>query len=222
MKLDVQIVRQQRNTVQLTIKQNGGIIVKAPNHLTDNQITEYVNSKKEWIFSKLSYVNKKTDKLNATIGNDHLTLLGEKVNVLVANVASTELVENNLLLPTKQAKNQEDKKRLISAFLTKKAKEILPQFVAQIASKLSVCPTGIKIKDSVAKWGSCDAKGLIMLNSKLIMLPFEIIEYVILHELCHLIELNHSTNFWTIIQNLMPNFKQLRHRLAEFDLLLRN
>lgn len=221
MQIEVVIIRQQRNTVQISITPDGKVQVKAPKTLADEQIWEFVRKKRVWISNKLNQKHGQITKLQEIESFEHITLLGEKINILLAGVQKPELVNNVLLLPQKLIKNEADKQKLIAAYLTKKAKEILPQIIAQIAAKLSVCPTEIKIKHSTAKWGSCDANGIIMLNCKLIMLPYELIEYVALHELSHLYELNHSTKFWKIVETFLPSYKDSRRQLKEYTLLLR-
>src|ERR1700677_3258085 len=67
--------------------------------------------------------------------------------------------------------------------------------------------TAIKISKSRSKWGSCSSKAVLSFNWRLIFAPIEILEYVIVHEMCHIIQMNHSKKFWVVVENIYPNYK---------------
>ena len=77
----------------------------------------------------------------------------------------------------------------------------------------------IAIKNTKSRWGSCSKKGNLNFNYKIALLPIELADYVIVHELCHLGELNHSSRFWKLIEMVLPNYKELRKRFQK-DILL--
>jgi len=74
-------------------------------------------------------------------------------------------------------------------------------------------PTQITIRDQRTRWGSCSSKGTISLNWRLVLAPPEVLNYVIVHELCHLVEHNHSNRFWAQVEKACPHFKQYRQWL---------
>ena len=79
---------------------------------------------------------------------------------------------------------------------------------------------GVKIINSRAKWGSCDSKSNLSFNFKMLMLPPNLIDYIIIHELSHLLELNHSQKFWEIVGSVMPSYKKHRQLLKSSGFLL--
>ena len=83
------------------------------------------------------------------------------------------------------------------------------------AARMSVNPTRVQLRDMRRKWGSCSSKGTVTLNTRLTWLEHDLVEYIVCHELAHLIELNHSKKFWAIVERYMPDYKQrvdkLRH-----------
>ena len=78
----------------------------------------------------------------------------------------------------------------------------------------------MKISDSSGRWGSCSSKGVICFNWRVIMLPPTIIDYVIIHELCHLVEMNHSKKFWRQVETFLPNTPKLKEAIKEYGFLL--
>ncbi len=99
--------------------------------------------------------------------------------------------------------------------LTRQAAEVIPPKVAAIASVLNVDYGRVTIRHQVSRWGSCSAKGNLNFNCLLMLAPDEVIDYVIIHELCHRQQLNHTPSFWTLVEMHCPNYKQYRHWLRE-------
>lgn len=93
------------------------------------------------------------------------------------------------------------------------AKIVLQERTAFRASNMGVDYGKITIRDQVTRWGSCNAKGDLSYNWKLILLPAQLLDYVVVHELAHRKEMNHSARFWNIVERELPDYRQLRKRL---------
>jgi hypothetical protein len=97
------------------------------------------------------------------------------------------------------------------------AKEMFPQIVTPVINNFrriyNVAPNKISVKKMKSRWGSCSSKGSISLNSKLIQTPVRCIEYVMVHELCHLIHFNHSKNFYSLLAEVIPDWKERKKEL---------
>lgn len=112
---------------------------------------------------------------------------------------------------------QEWLKKVILNAMRKRAKEILPVRLQELATKHNLHYTGVSLRDSRTRWGSCSSRGTISLNIHLVLLPLELVDYVLLHELCHTVEMNHSERFWARLDALVQgNSKLLRRALREF------
>lgn len=94
-------------------------------------------------------------------------------------------------------------KKVIAESMRKRAKETLPLRLAELAAKHGLHYNCVSIRDCHTRWGSCNSKGNITLSIYLMMLPCELIDYVLLHELCHTLEMNHSSHFWERLSNLL-------------------
>ena len=96
-----------------------------------------------------------------------------------------------------------------------KAREIFEQKVSYYAQMMGVSYGRIAIRDQKTRWGSCSGKGNLNFNCLLMMAPDEVVDYVVVHELCHLIEMNHSKAFWAQVEQVMPDYKKHRKWLKD-------
>ena len=99
--------------------------------------------------------------------------------------------------------------------LADQALKVIPERVAYYAPKVGVTYGNITIRNQKSRWGSCSAKGNLNFNWKLALMPDEILDYVVVHELAHRMEMNHSDKFWKIVENVLPDYRERRKWLKE-------
>lgn len=100
--------------------------------------------------------------------------------------------------------------------LTEEAKKVIPLRVAYFAEKMSVTYGRITIRNQKTRWGSCSSKGNLNFNCQLMLMPDEVIDYVVVHELCHRVHMNHSGEFWKLVKQVMPDYEERRRLLREY------
>ena len=100
------------------------------------------------------------------------------------------------------------------------AKEYIPKRADYYAQLLGVTYERIRIAEQKTRWGSCSSKGTLSFNWKLMLAPPKVLDYVVVHELCHLIEMNHSPRFWKQVENVIPDYKEYRKWLKENGITL--
>ena len=213
------IERSNRKTLSLLVLKNGSVIVKAPISMRDSTINKFVEEKQNWIKEKLLFVNKTNDKFKDIISYKQFLLYGNKYNLVLSDVKKIETSDNfEILMPQKYEKDKILKQ--LKIWYKKAAKQILQDRLSFIESRVKLKSSAMKIGDSKGRWGSCNNKGTICFNFRVIMLPPRIIDYVIVHELCHLVEMNHSKKFWDLVQKFLPNYAVARKEIKEYGFLL--
>ena len=96
------------------------------------------------------------------------------------------------------------------------AKERIPRRVAYFAQRMGVTYGRITIREQKTRWGSCSSKGNLNFNWKLVLMPDEVLDYVVVHELAHRFEMNHSDRFWAIVAEVLPDYRERRRKLKEW------
>ena len=137
-------------------------------------------------------------------------LIGEKSDWIYKHLKKmTDLQKEREKEPVQELTSQEIK------LLTTRAKRIIPQRVRYYANIMGVEYGRITIRMQKSRWGSCSSKGNLNFNCLLMRTPEEIIDYVVVHELCHLKEMNHSPRFWEEVEKIFPDYKERRKWLKE-------
>jgi len=98
------------------------------------------------------------------------------------------------------------------------AKAHIPKRVALFAAQMGVAPTAVKITSAMKRWGSCSSRGSINFSWRLILADDAVIDYVVVHELAHLTEMNHSERFWAIVEAVLPDYRERKRKLNELQI----
>ena len=211
--------------INISIKPFDGVVVSFPFYVSYKVAEEVTLSKIEWIKKSLSkmknYEGKKQiySELSEFSTRAHNLVIQKKAN---GNISVT--VRNGTIsvkYPCDQNVNSEEVqsavKTGIERALRNEAKEYLPLRVDQLSKEFGYSYNQVYCKNLKSRWGSCSVRNNINLNIHLMRLPEELINYVILHELCHTVHKNHSKRFWNKLESVLPDTKILDRRLKEFS-----
>ena len=220
--LDYQLIKKSKKTLSLKISENG-LVVSAPLFMSEKKINQIVFSKIKWIKKKLELIEPQKNKLFIK-NRASFDLLGKeiKITLLDGNNKIEWVDENNLKI---FFKDQDDQKKL-KTFFIKWLKEIALDYFSQRAyeiSKLYAIPSNsILLSNAKSRWGTCNSKTEVRINWRLIQADPYVVDYVICHEFAHLTHMNHSRNFWNLVEKLCPNYKLAENYLKNkgFNLYL--
>jgi predicted metal-dependent hydrolase len=213
------IYRSKRNTLSIYIDPTGELIVKAPLGLSDRKIFDFIKSRGDWIaarkeaISRNAFINR-----NAAVYNSFL-FLGEELLPIISKDAKTITRDNRALLIPAKIENDKIQKK-IEKYYRDQAKIIVAERCQYFSDRLKLRCNGVSINNNVTRWGSCSKMGEIAINWRAIMLAPELLDYIIVHEFCHLLEFNHTKNFWAVVQTILPNWRKYRLDLKRMGWLL--
>ena len=214
------IKRSNRKTIALKVTPDGILEVVAPNEATNEDIESIVNKKKFWLYKTVNKIKEKTSKSlkKEFISGELFWYLGKRYRLDVSNDCERRGLK---FLHNKFVLNSEDRNKaeqLFKEFYKQKAKEKLEAQVHKYAKQMGVSYQKLKFLDMKKRWGSCTHEGNIILNSNLIKAPMYVIDYVIVHELAHLIEYNHSPRFWNIVRTQISDYEEHKKWLDNLDI----
>ncbi len=212
---EYKLTRSNRKTVSIKINEDTSLEVKSPHYLSKKEIDEFVISKEKWIAKHTKEISKKyhlKKQFNLNFG-DYVLVRGQDTSIVpIENNTGSYDGENKIFYIPKIANSDQIKEMLIKLYKLI-AKSYIPQRVSYFAEQMGVNPTGIRITSAKTRWGSCSGKNSVNFTWKLIMTDDETIDYVIVHELAHIKQYNHSPKFWQIVKDIFPNYQQNKEKL---------
>lgn len=206
------IVRSRRKTIALVIDSDGELIVRAPFYASENDILRLVQEKQDWIEQKTREMKQKTIERPRLLLQEGETIpyLGRECMIFRGMTRKICFDGNAFLLP-----ESEDAGAKLVSWYKKRAAVILKERVESIAEKMQVSPAGVKITSAKTRWGSCSYTNHLNFTWRLIMCPPEVVDYVVVHELCHIIHKNHSKSFWKSVEGIDASYREHEKWLKE-------
>ena len=217
MELNYEIERSpKRRKLTITVERDRSVVVHAPMGTSAEKIEEVVQAKRQWIYEKTRHAQKYEEQHppgKELVSGESALYLGRNYCIEVVSDEIKEVqFDHKFLVPRKHASKR--KKVLREWYMAKAWDKILPR-VDRHAHELGVEFATAKIVDNRYRWGSCTVKDNVNLNWRLIKAPMFVIDYVIVHELAHLIEANHTPRFWNIVRTQTPTMNKAKAWLKE-------
>lgn len=216
--IQYQLIRSNRKTIALSFDKACNLVVKAPLWVRKSQIDAFVTEKAEWIEAtrtRLMRAKEESTKSKIKLENgDELYFLGEKRVLTVIREdrkrARVVCAMDRLLMYVPYDGDYEYRRDQLEKWYRKEAAALLTEKAEEFAARLGVSYEDIRIKDQKSRWGSCSSKGNLNFNWRIIMAPEPVCDYVVIHELCHLVYLDHSENFWKLVESICPGYEQYK------------
>ena len=211
-----------RQKLTITVERDRSVVVHAPEGVSEEKISQVVESRRKWIYEKTGHPQKYRDLPHPPgkelVSGESALYLGRQYRIEVLKTGLTEvLFAHRFLIPaTQEGKRAE---ALRKWYVGKAREKIIPR-VKIHAHNLGVHINRVNIADNRFRWGSCTIKNNVSYNWRLIKAPMFVIDYVIIHELAHLIEANHTPRFWNIVRAQTPTMEKAKAWLKENGQLL--
>lgn len=214
------LLQSNRKTMRIEILPNMKVVVKAPILIKKEIILEKIKKRAQWIIKQIHYFSTFHPRITERfyISGETFLYLWRQYILKVEVITGDESVKLKWKFLVVMTKTQENTKKLVLDWYIKNAKEKFETYGEWILwnfEKLNVRPSKISIKTMKSRWWSCSRKGSITLNSELIKAPRWCIEYVLIHELSHLIEFWHTKAFYELQTRQMPDWKKWKNKLEK-------
>lgn len=213
------IFRSDRRTISLYVDPSGELIVKAPKSVSDRKIFEFVKEKHDWIEARMRAVAKNKFINRDVVSYNAFFFMGRVLTpVISGNVKTVTQSNDALLIPAKLVSGKIQKR--IEKFYKDTAKAIIKERCDYFSQILKLKYTDVSINNNQTRWGTCARTGEISINWRAVMLAPHVFDYLIVHEFCHLLEFNHTKNFWAVVASILPDFQKSRLELKHMGYLL--
>lgn len=215
------IIRSNRKTVALQITDDATLIIRAPYNISDETIMHVISKHKNWIIKKKMEVEARNPKFTPKefVNGEGFLYLGRSYKLTIVDNQDVPLKFDRgfYLLRDALPKARE----VFIEWYKEKAYEKISERVEKYAKDGGFKYKKINITNADKRWGSCSPNGILNFSWRLVMAPLSVIDYVVIHELVHTEEKNHSKNFWIKVKVLMPNFEKYADWLKRNGHLLR-
>lgn len=212
-----EIVRTDRKTIAITIQKDGRIIIRAPRHTSNARIQQFMVEKQDWILSKQRAAQERAatipchqfqpGEIFLYLGNSYPLEWSEWANPRL------ELIDGRFLLAANFTHNAGG---AFTHWYRQQAKTVISERVRLFADIHRLHYDGVSITAARTRWGSCSAKGRLRFTWRLMMAPLPVVDYVVVHELAHLVVKNHSQLFWGQVASMMSDYAQFRQWLKDY------
>lgn len=214
--IDYTLTRSKRKTVALYIR-DGKAEVRAPLKMQKKDIDKSVVFKEKWIQDKLAQSTERAEqreKFTLAYG-DTVTYRGKQYPITTKDGGRVGFDDERFYMPPNLTSEQI--KTACVQIYRMLAKRDIPDKVLNFAKQMSVTPIAVKINGAKTRWGSCSGRKSMNFSWRLIMADDDVVDYVVVHELAHITEINHSSRFWAIVAGVLPDYKERQNRLKELQ-----
>jgi predicted metal-dependent hydrolase len=209
--------KKRRKTISLHIKEDGKIVIYAPYRASKGEMENFLEKNQSWIIKKLAEKERSIRKTEKRfLPGEEFLFLGESYPLEFEDTNDKEkplrLSFGKFLLDKDHVGKARD---LFIRWYKKEAEEKLGERTRYYSNKLQLFPRGVRITSAKHRWGSCSADNRLFLSWRIIMTSLSIIDYILIHELVHIKEKNHSRRFWNHIESIIPDYRKRRLWLKE-------
>lgn len=229
--IDFSVIRsiRRKKTIALSIEPTGDVLVRAPIGTSYSRLTQIVQSKAEWIIKNLRFMdNAHYLAKKEFVSGESFSYLGRHIRLKVLHDLDVkkpvvrmyrgrlEVILNSV---NKNGIYSGEIKEAMAKWYKIQAGKRIPERVIIYSKKMGLPEPKVFIRNQQKRWGSCNSTGELRFNWRIIMAPTSIVDYVVVHELCHLKYRNHAKQFWKYLGMIMPDYEKHKERLKKEGLM---
>ncbi len=190
-------------SLRIKVSASKGVELIIPRNYSVKSAFVFLQEKQMWVMNKLAQI-----KVAQPTNDDEFLIYGVARKILFSseNIPQLFIIQDDVLLVSKQL-HRSDLPLMLGAFLKNMLKKDIEEYANKLCPKLGVSYRRITLKDTKNQWGSCSYAGNLSFSWRLICAPKHVIEYLVVHEVCHLVERNHSDRFWKLVALNFPEYK---------------
>lgn len=225
--IEFEIIYSDRKTLAVTVLPDGDVIVKSPNSIEVTRIAETVTRRASWILKQRRHfetLKRPQSPPRAYVSGEAYRFLGSQLRLKVVESSVTRVVRSRtqLRVETPFPNDPYTVGNTVESWFDEQAARVFSERLHACFSRIEhwgMAAPRLSVRAMKARWGSLTPKGTLTLNRKLVQAPVELIDYVIIHELCHLREMNHSPAFYVLLDQVLPAWRSHRRTLNQFDFI---
>jgi len=216
--LSIEVVRTKRRKTASIKVIDGAVQAIVPDQLSDGRIEELIQKRTPWIRQKLRQQSETViPKSKEYVSGESFTYLGRncRLKVLSGNNREVKLKGGYLNVSVSKKSKDGDIRNALIEWYEEHALDRLTEKTNRYAKIMGVSPNSISVRDYKSRWGSCSSKGEISYNWRIIIAPHHIVDYIVVHELCHIKHPNHSPAYWKSVKREISDYEVYRQWLKE-------
>lgn len=207
-----------RRSIGLRIDDRG-LTVSVPLRASESWLHSVLQDKANWVVEKLDGWQSKKPPVLQWVHGERIPFRGEVLTLNLAprvRGAVPQMRGDALFVPIGEDAEPDRIEKAVTLWYRNEAKRVFEECVAYFAPLMNVSPSEIRLTSARTQWGSCTVHGVVRLNWQLVKMQLHLIDYVVVHEMAHLTEMNHSPNFWKVVASVCPDYKRCRAELRGF------
>ena len=197
-------LRRSRQAKRLSLRissLDGRVTITGPHFVPESTFQDFLDSKAEWILSNHKHIER-----IIVLDGASVPVLGKPHGIRTTNMHKISVVDDHILVPRRSSSIGAQ----VKGFLKSLARDHLAQASDHYAQRLGHSYQSLRLRDTRSRWGSCSSDGHLMYSWRLVMAPCDVLNYVAAHEVAHLVEMNHSKSFWSVVHDIYGDYEQPR------------
>ena len=214
------LIYKKRKTMGIYIDVYGNLELRVPKDTPDSSITELLEKRWTWIHRNITEMKEKTKGFKEKVYEDgeEFLLLGRHYPIEIKEVSSSSeagvALGHDVIVVSIKEKDEELIRKMLTRFYKQQCKKTVEARIRHYQPYFKTKPTSIKIMANKKHWGTCNSKRELTFNWRLVMAPLDVLDYVVLHEMCHMVHLNHDRSFWRLVGKYMPDYEDKQDWLS--------